>query len=55
MIRYKVLLGRNVARSLRWLGLTPGDLRVTRPAPDESGRLPLPVVPQGYRQPPVPT
>lgn len=31
MIRHKVLLGAEVSRSLRWLGLTPDDLRITLP------------------------
>jgi hypothetical protein len=44
MIRYKVFLGRNVKRSMKWLGLKPADLRITRPAPDEKGRLPLPML-----------
>ncbi len=43
MIRYKVFLGANVRRSLKWLGLRPEDLRVTRPAPPEPGRIPLPL------------
>src|SRR5262249_54493596 len=44
MIRYRILLGRNVTRSLNWLGLRTEDLRITRPAPAEQGRLPLPVL-----------
>jgi hypothetical protein len=43
MIRRKVFLGRNVRKSLAWLGLTPRDLRITRPAPGPDGRVPLPV------------
>jgi len=31
MIRHKVLLGREVARQLKWLELEAGDLRITRP------------------------
>jgi hypothetical protein len=31
MIRRKVLLGRNTAEQMRWLGLTESDLRITRP------------------------
>lgn len=44
MIRYKVFLGRNVSRSLKWLGLKPTDLRVTHSVPDEQGRLALPML-----------
>jgi len=33
MIRRQVLLGRDVKRSLNWLGLRAEDLRITRPAP----------------------
>jgi hypothetical protein len=46
MIRHKVLLGRNVRKTLQWLGLSTSDLRITRPAGD-SGRIPLPVVHTG--------
>lgn len=31
MIRHKVLLGRNTARQMRWLGLADDDLRINRP------------------------
>jgi hypothetical protein len=36
MIRTQTFLGREVKRSLEWLGLTPADLKITRaaPAPD---------------------
>jgi hypothetical protein len=44
MIRYKVFLGRNVTRSLRWLGLKTSDLRITRAAPNEKQRLSLPLL-----------
>jgi len=30
-ILHRIGPGREVTRSLRWLGLTPGDLRVTKP------------------------
>jgi hypothetical protein len=43
MIRSRLFLGRNVTRSLRWLGLRLDDLRITRPAPAAAGRIPLPV------------
>jgi hypothetical protein len=33
MIRKKILLGRHVTTSLRWLDLHPEELRITRPAP----------------------
>jgi hypothetical protein len=33
MIRKKILLGRNVTTSLRWLDLQPEELRITRSAP----------------------
>ena len=33
MIRSKLFLGRNVTRSLKWLGLGTQDLKITRPAP----------------------
>lgn len=32
MIRTKTFLGRNVTNSLKWLELTPADLKITRPA-----------------------
>jgi hypothetical protein len=51
MIRHKILLGRNVAKSFRWLGLQPADLRITRPAPTESRRIPLPVASPSRRAP----
>ena len=50
MIRYQVFLGRNVSRSLKWLGLKPTDLRITRPTPDEAGRLALPMLAQVERE-----
>jgi hypothetical protein len=31
MIRRKVLLGRDVARQMAWLGLSAEDLRINRP------------------------
>jgi len=38
MIRRQILLGRNVKRSLNWLGMRTDELRITRPAPqDEPG------------------
>jgi hypothetical protein len=46
MIRYRLFLGRNVTRSLKWLGLKPADLRITRPAPEPSDKLSLPLVDQ---------
>lgn len=33
MIRSKLFLGRNVSTSLKWLGLKPKDLKITRAAP----------------------
>jgi hypothetical protein len=45
MIRSRLFLGRNVTRSMKWLGLKPGDLRITRPAQDNS-RVALPVLSQ---------
>lgn len=33
MIRWRVFLGRNVTRNLKWLNLKPRDLKITRPAP----------------------
>jgi hypothetical protein len=48
IIRRKIFLGRNVARSLDWLGLKPSDLKITHTAtPDERGRVGLPVVRTG--------
>jgi hypothetical protein len=46
MIRSRLFLGRNVSRSMKWLGLKPRDLRITRPAPDGGGRVTLPVLSQ---------
>jgi hypothetical protein len=31
MIRRRVLLGRDVTRQMRWLGLAAEDLQITRP------------------------
>jgi hypothetical protein len=53
MIRHKVLLGRNVRRSMNWLGLEPADLRITRPAPDGNGRLALPLLNEQTEEVPV--
>lgn len=42
MIRHRVFLGRNVDRSLNWLGLTPNDLRiryVDSPPPESDSTL----------------
>ncbi len=36
MIRTKTFLGRNVQTSLKWLELTPVDLKITRPASSEA-------------------
>jgi hypothetical protein len=44
MIRYKVFLGRNVTRSLKWLGLKTSDLRITRAVPSDKERLSLPLL-----------
>lgn len=33
MIRHKIHLGRNVKKSLAWLGMRENELRITRPAP----------------------
>lgn len=43
MIRRRILLGRNVTKSLQWLGLDPRELKITRPADD------FPHVPAGAR------
>jgi len=43
MIRHRIFLGRNVTRSLRWLGMNAEELRITRPVPDAPRRLPLPL------------
>lgn len=32
MIRHRILLGREVSRSMRWLDLEPADLRICLPA-----------------------
>lgn len=39
MIRTQTFLGRNVKTSLQWLGLTPDDLKITRPAAEEISEL----------------
>lgn len=43
MIRHRLFLGRNVTRSLDWLGLRAEDLRITRPAPGTT-RVSLPLL-----------
>jgi hypothetical protein len=43
IIRRKIFLGRNVSRTLRWLGLKPSDLRITHSVSAGGGRIPLPV------------
>ena len=35
MIRHRVLLGRNVSKSLEWLGLSTNDLQITRRSESE--------------------
>lgn len=43
MIRRRWFLGRQVTQSLRWLGLRPEELRITRPTPAADRRIPLPL------------
>lgn len=45
MIRRRVFLGKNVRRSLKWLGLETSDLRITRPAPCAQADTQQPFVP----------
>lgn len=37
MIRFRIFLGKNVRKSLEWLGLREGEFRITRTAPAGSG------------------
>jgi hypothetical protein len=43
IIRKKIFLGRNVTRSLQWLGLSELELRITHDAAQEGARVPLPL------------
>ncbi len=43
IIRKKIFLGRHTTRTLKWLGLTESDLKITHSVADEGGRISLPV------------